>query len=210
MSPTGAAAPGVIDVLFVQGGGAGVHAEWDRVLVDSLRGALGPGYAVHYPAMPDEAEPAAATWGPALVQAFAVLRPGAVIVAHSVGATLALEALAAGAPTPPLAAIVLLAAPFVGPGGWLGDGGGARPELTARLPAGVPVYLYHGDADSVVPVEHLALHAAAIPAAHVRRLRGRDHQLDGDLSEVARDILALRSDDAGAASRGGEVRARGP
>ena len=35
---------------------------------------------------------------------------------------------------------------------------------------------------------HLDLYRKAIPQAHLRRLGGRDHQLDNDLSEVAQDI----------------------
>jgi hypothetical protein len=35
------------------------------------------------------------------------------------------------------------------------------------------------------------LYAQAIPRAVIRRLKGRDHQLDNDLSEVAEDIQRL-------------------
>ena len=34
-------------VLFVQGGGKGVHDDWDSKLVESLRKELGQGYAIH-------------------------------------------------------------------------------------------------------------------------------------------------------------------
>ena len=44
-------------VLFIQGGGAGAHDDWDDKLVDSLRGALGDGYVVLYPRMPAEDDP---------------------------------------------------------------------------------------------------------------------------------------------------------
>ena len=39
-------------VLFIQGGGAGTHDEWDDKLVESLRHELGDGYEVRYPRMP--------------------------------------------------------------------------------------------------------------------------------------------------------------
>jgi hypothetical protein len=35
---------------------------------------------------------------------------------------------------------------------------------------------------------HLDLYEKAIPQAHVRRLSGRDHQLNDDLSKVAQNI----------------------
>jgi len=41
--------------------------------------------------------------------------------------------------------------------------------------------------------EHVGLYARAIPQAVVRRLTGRDHQLNNDMSEVATDIRRLVS-----------------
>ena len=180
------------DVLFVQGAGEGVHANWDDKLVDSLRRALGPRYAVRYPRMPNEADPALTTWRPVLEQELASLRPGAVVVGHSVGGTIVIHVLSDAAPIAAVGAIVLIAAPFFGAGGWPSDDIEARPDLAARLPAGVPVFLYHGEEDDTVPVSHVELYAAAIPHAHVRRLAGRDHQLNNDLSEVASDIRELK------------------
>jgi len=59
------------------------------------------------------------------------------------------------------------------------------------LPKATPIYLYHGNADDIVPFAHIALYAKAIPHAFVRRLKGRNHQLDNDLAEVAADVRAL-------------------
>ena len=188
------------DVLFVQGGGSGVHDEWDIRLVESLRRELGPRWEVRYPRMPNEADPQVATWRPSLERELASLRDGAVVVGHSVGGTMLIHVLAESAPRVVLDAIVLVAAPFVGPGGWDSDEIEPRADLAARLPAGVPVFLYHGEDDAVAPVAHLELYARAIPRARVRRLAGRDHQLNDDLSEVASDLRALALD--GARSRG--------
>jgi pimeloyl-ACP methyl ester carboxylesterase len=55
----------------------------------------------------------------------------------------------------------------------------------------MPVYLYHGSRDGTAPLEHVRLYAKAIPYAVVRRLAGRDHQLNNDMSEVAADIRRL-------------------
>ena len=190
-------APVVKDVLFVQGAGEGVHAEWDRKLVESLRRELGPGYEVRYPLMPNEADPTLATWKPALEQEFAALRNGAIVVGHSVGGALLISVLTQSAPTATLAAIVLIAAPFIGADGWTSEEIAPQSGLAKRLPLGVPVFLYHGENDDVVPVAHVELYARAIPGAYVRRLAGRDHQLNNDLSDVARDIRDLESRGAG-------------
>jgi pimeloyl-ACP methyl ester carboxylesterase len=96
--------------------------------------------------------------------------------------------LADSKPKADLGALVLLATPFVGDGGWTSGDIPPGSDLASRLPLAVPVLLYHGENDDTVPVAHVELYARAIPRAQVRRLPGRDHQLNNDLSEVARDI----------------------
>jgi hypothetical protein len=49
---------GIRQILFIQGGGAGAHDEWDDKLVESLRRELGAGHEVRYPRMPGEGDPA--------------------------------------------------------------------------------------------------------------------------------------------------------
>ena len=117
---------GTRQILFIQGGGAGAHDEWDDKLFDSLKREL--------------------------------------------------------------RAIVLIAAPFVGAGGWPGDEFELPHNLGARLPQGVPVHVFHGLQDETAPPSHADLYARAIPHAQLHRLPGRDHQLDNDLSEVAKTI----------------------
>ena len=178
-------------ILFVQGGGEGTHDEWDDKLVDSLRHELGAGFEVRYPRMPAEDDPMASTWVPVIRQEIASLDRGAVLVGHSVGATMLVHALSDHAPARPLAAIVLLAAPFVGRGGWPGDKFDLTDDLGDRLPRGVPVHLFHGTADDTVPPAHAGLYARAIAQAQVHPLPGRDHQLGNDLGVVAEVIRAL-------------------
>jgi hypothetical protein len=93
-----------------------------------------------------------------------------------------------------LGAIFLIAAPFVGEGGWQSDGWTPQRELGGKLPAGVPIHLYHGLADDIAPSTHAELFAHAIPQARLCRLAGRDHQLNNDLSEIAEVIRSLAAD----------------
>jgi predicted alpha/beta hydrolase family esterase len=185
------------DVLFIQGAGEGTHANWDIHLVESLRQQLGPSHSVRYPEMPDEANPTVAAWRPVLERELATLQPGSVVIGHSIGGTVLIHVLAEAAPSSALGAIVLIAAPYIGEGGWTSEELAPRADLAERLPAGAPIFLYHGLDDTEVPASHVDRYAAAIPSAQVRRLAGRDHQLNNDLSEVARDIREL---DARAAS----------
>jgi predicted alpha/beta hydrolase family esterase len=181
----------VKQVLFVQGAGTGTHDEWDNHLVDSLKRQLGSGYDVRYPRMPNEADPTYAQWRDALVRELAALREGAIIVGHSIGAAFVVHALADDPPPRKPAGIFLVAPPFIGLGGWRNDDIPAKTELGSLLPRGAPVFLYHGTQDDIVPLAHVDLYRHAIPQATVRRLHGRDHQLNNDLAEIAADIRAL-------------------
>ena len=184
----------MVDVLFVQGGGAGTHDDWDAALVASLSAALGDGYVVHYPRMPDEDDPRYDRWAAAirseLDRPAAGEGDGAVVVGHSVGGAILVQALAEQPPRRPVAAVVLLAAPFLGAGGWPADGFEPVPDLGARLPQ--EVHVVHGLADGTVPPAHADLYAAAVPQAHVHLLPDRDHQLGGDLREVAALVTRRR------------------
>lgn len=178
----------VRQVLFIQGGGAGVHDGWDNKLVDSLRRELGDRYEVRYPHMPGEDDPSYARWSAAIRREMTALGDGAVLVGHSVGGTILVNALAGRPPEREPGAIVLIAAPFVGPGGWPSDEFEPPGDLGARLPPGVPVHVFHGLRDETIPPSHADLYARVIPQARLHRLSGRDHQLGNDLSDVAKAI----------------------
>jgi pimeloyl-ACP methyl ester carboxylesterase len=201
----------VRQLLFVQGGGAGTHDAWDNRLVDSLRRHLADGYEIRYPRMPDEDDPRYATWSAAIARELAGLDDGAVVIGHSVGGTILAAVLASRPPSrlpslfpsplPSLfpsrlpgrtpAAIVLIAAPFVGAGGWPGEEFELPHDLGARLPQGVPLHVFHGLRDETAPPSHAELYRRAVPQAQLHLLPGRDHQLDDDLGEVARVLGTL-------------------
>lgn len=178
-------------ILFVQGGGEGAHDEWDAKLVATLMRELGSGYKVHYPLMPNEASPDYAKWSAAIRREITSLGDGAILVGHSIGATILINALTEKPPKQTPGGIFLVAAPFIGDGGWPSDEIHPNPHLGEALPEGAPVFLYHGDKDETAPIGHVDLYTIAIPQARVLRLKGRDHQLNEDLSEVAQDILSL-------------------
>jgi predicted alpha/beta hydrolase family esterase len=159
-----------------------------RELVESLRGELGDGYEVRYPRMPQEDDPSYARWSAAIRRELTALDDGRVVVGHSVGGTILINMLAERSPEQQLRAIVLIAAPFVGVDGWPSDEFALPRDLGKRLPRGVPVHVFHGLEDRVVPPSHADLYARAIPSALVHQLPGRDHQLNDDLSDVAKTI----------------------
>jgi predicted alpha/beta hydrolase family esterase len=178
-------------VFFVQGGGRGAHDAWDSKLVASLKKELGRGYSVRYPRMPGEANPDTAAWKRAIARELRKLSDEVILIGHSIGAAILFDYLADGGQGGRPAAIFLISNPFIGDEGWPSEELRPTKDAATDLPKGVPIYVYHGTADGTVPVSHLEMFAKALPGAIVRRLEGRDHQLNGDLSELAHDIKRL-------------------
>ncbi|WP_018177494.1 alpha/beta hydrolase [Jongsikchunia kroppenstedtii] len=177
-------------IVFIQGGGAGTHDEWDNKLVDSLRSRLG-GVEIYYPRMPDEGDPSYAAWNPAIRRELTGLDDRAIAIGHSIGGPLLIQTLSEQPEPTPLAAIVLISAPFIGPGGWAGDEFELPNDLGTRLPPSAAVHLFHGLEDDIVPAAHAERYADVTPQATVHRLPGRDHQLNNDLREVASVLTTL-------------------
>ncbi len=179
------------DILFIQGGGSDTHDHWDQQLVESLKLSLGQRYWIHYPRMPHEDEPAYGPWKSAISENIDKLGDGLIIVGHSIGATILVNALASSPLNHSLYGLFLIATPFIGEGGWTSKEITVRKNLGARLPSDMPIFLYHGDNDDTAPIDHADLYAEAIPQAKIKRLKGRDHQLNNDMREIAHDILSL-------------------
>ena len=176
-------------VLFVHGAG-GEAFEEDAALVRSLREALGPDFGVEYPEMSDADAPEFGTWSARISRELSALDEGVILVGHSLGASILLKHLSEERVEKPIAGVFLIATPYWGTADWeaefkLGE------DFPETLPEGVPIFLYHGSDDEVVPFAHLALYAGRLPHATVREVEGRGHQLGDDLSEVAEDIEKL-------------------
>jgi predicted alpha/beta hydrolase family esterase len=148
-------------MLFVQGAGAGVHDQWDNKLVESLEWELGADFSIRYPQMPNEDDPSYAVWKPALIDECARLPDGAILVGHSIGGAFLLHTLVEERSRLRPAALFQIAAPFLGEGGWHSDEIEMRPVRQPRM--GLPVFLYHGTDDQVVPFTHARLYAKAVP-----------------------------------------------
>ena len=178
-------------VLFVQGGAEGAYKD-DARLAESLRSNLGPNYQVRYPAMPNEVDPDYQSWKRSILRGVQEMGEGAILVGHSIGASILIRMLADRVPRPSIAGVFLIAGPFWHDHEfWRWDEVALPDDAADHYPRDVPLFLYHGDEDEVVPVSHLDMYAKALPDAVVRRLPGRNHQLNGDMTEVARDIASL-------------------
>jgi uncharacterized protein len=182
-------------VLFIQGAGEGAYEE-DKKLAASLKRAVGSEYEVHYPAMPDEDNAPYEQWKQQIEKELAVMQGAIILMGHSVGASIIVKWLSEMELMKPIAGVFLMATPFWGGDGWKYEGyeelalpkGGA-----AKFPKGVPTFLYHCRDDETVPFDHLALYAEVLPQATVREFDEGGHQLNNDLSEVAKDVKTLQS-----------------
>lgn len=187
-------------ILFVHGAGDGAHEE-DEKLAESLRKELGTAYDVRSPQMPDEGNPEYGAWRDRISQELITMDGEPILVGHSFGASIVLRYLTEKAVEKPIAGVFLVATPYWGAEGWEVAEYELPEGFASGLPEGLPMFLYHGREDEVVPFEHLALYREELPNAAVRGVEGRGHQFDDDLSEVAQDIENV----SGEERRDGEV-----
>ena len=165
-------------VLVIQGGGAGAYEE-DAQLAAALQDALGSGYHVIYPHMPNEADPEYPAWKAQIAKELAVLDGNAIVVGHSAGGSVLLRYLAEEHVAQSIGGIFIIAAPYWGAEEWHAD-----------PPKEVPLFLYHSRDDAIIPFAHLALWAKKLGTAVTREVTG-GHQLNNDLAAVAKDITSL-------------------
>jgi predicted alpha/beta hydrolase family esterase len=180
-------------VLFIQGAGEGAYEE-DKILATSLQQALGAGYEVHCPAMPDESNAPYEQWKQIIVQELATMQGAIVLIGHSVGGSVLAKCLSEIEVAKPVVAVILMATPFWGGEGWRYDGYEELelpPDATAKFPRGPRLLLYHCRDDETVPVGHAAHFAAVLPHAQVRVLDKGGHQLDDVMPIVAQEIQSL-------------------
>jgi uncharacterized protein len=177
-------------VLFVHGGGEEAYEE-DRKLAENLQHELGTAYDVRFPRMPGADSPEYGAWRDHISQELAAPDGEAILVGHSLGASVLLKYVSEETADRPVAGLFLVATPYWGAEDWEVGEYELHPDFASKLPDDLPVFLYQSRDDEVVPFAHLALYAEKLPRATVCEFDGRGHQFDADLSEVARDIEQL-------------------
>ena len=177
-------------VLFIHGGGEGAYEE-DRNLALSLQDALGAAYDVQLPKMPNEGRPVYEAWKERITKELDALGDEAILVGHSLGASVLLKYLSEEEVEKHVVGLFLVATPYWGVEDWEVDEYALREDFASKIPKEMLVFLYHSRDDEVVPFAHAALYAEKLPRATVQEFDDRGHQFDDDLSEVARDIGRL-------------------
>jgi serine hydrolase len=178
-------------VLFIQGVGEGAHKA-DAMLANSLQKALGGGYDVQYPKMPEESKADMHTWIARIAEELGAHQDGSVVlVGHSMGGVALLKYLMQENPAKPIAGLFLLSTPSWDEDQWNFDDLRLPRDLAAKLSPIPRIFLYHNRDDEIVPFRHLALHAAKLPSAVVREGKRGGHQFGNDLANVADDIKGV-------------------
>jgi predicted alpha/beta hydrolase family esterase len=179
-------------ILFIHGAGEGAY-EADAKLARSLQSGLGSGFTVDCPEMPDEDNAPYDAWKQLIQKKVEAAEGPIILVGHSMGASHLAKILAETEMSAAIPGIFLIAAPYWGGEGWLYEGYEEieTPKDASKFPAGAKVFLYHARDDEVVPFDHLAMYRNLLPQATVRVIDSGGHQINNDLSVVAKDIKTL-------------------
>jgi predicted alpha/beta hydrolase family esterase len=177
-------------ILFIQGGAGEEDHAADAKLVVSLKNALGETYVVHYPLLPEEPEP---DFGrlKQIGKEISLIKGDIILIGHSLGASMLLKYLSESSSQKNITGIFLIATPY-----WSGDedwkqGLKLHQDFAGNIPKEIPIFLYHSQDDEEVPFGHLEFYIQNLPQATVRRITTGGHQLNNDLSSVAKDIQSL-------------------
>jgi predicted alpha/beta hydrolase family esterase len=178
------------NILFIQGGGNEGY-EADAKLAASLRQALGVAYDVHYPQLLSAEDLPDFGWPQQIGKEISRLNGEVVLVGHSLGASMLLKYLSERKIKNKITGIFLISTPY-----WRGEedwvqGLKLQEDFAGRLPKDIPIFLYHCRDDAEVPLVHLALYTQKLPQATVREIASGGHQLNNDLTLVAKDIKSL-------------------
>lgn len=177
-------------VIFIHGGGEGGY-EADTLLADSLRNELGDAYEVHNPqihfndALPDFG------WLKQIDKEISSIKEKAILVGHSFGASMLLKYLSENRIDKKIDGVFIIAAPY-----WSGDedwkqGIKLHKNFSDKIPKDIPIFLYQCKDDEEVPFAHLGLYRQKLSWATFRETPSGGHQLNNDLTIVAKDILSL-------------------
>jgi predicted alpha/beta hydrolase family esterase len=177
-------------VLFIQGAGDMWAPEGSGVFAKYLEKALGAGFDVIAPEMPDaDSEPHYLPWRDRIDAELRAIDEPVILVGHSFGGSVLLKYLAEGPPPVSITGFFLVSVPWWGPEGWAYDEYALPDDFASRLPE-IPPFLYHSREDPHVPFAHLALYEERLPNATSRSIDGSQHSFT-DLPVLISDIRQL-------------------
>ncbi len=174
-------------ILFIQGGGEGGY-EADKELVASLQAALGKEYDIDYPEIISDESLPDFGWTQQIANKISEMKSDVILAGHSLGAFMILKCLSENRVNKKITGIFLMATPF-----WNGNedwqtGLKLNENFADKLPQQVPLFFYHCKDDEVIPFSHLNDYRQKLTQATFREIKTGGHQLNNDLTLVAKDI----------------------
>lgn len=156
---------------------------------------MGDDYEVLMPEMPCARNAVYAEWTIWLEKFLPFFEDGVIVVGHSLGGIFCAQYLAQHTFPVDIAALFLLAAPFVAedaPERPLGDFvvPASLDNITAHIPH---VFLYHSTDDAVVPVADVYAYARLLPQAEVMLFDDRGHFTDATFPELTNHFATYAS-----------------
>jgi predicted alpha/beta hydrolase family esterase len=178
-------------IIFFHGGAGEEDYEADEKLVASLQSVLGATYSVRYPFLRNEETP---DYGrrKQIGHEISASPEDVILVGHSLGASMLLVYLSENAIAKKIAGIFLIATPF-----WNGEEDWVKPlklqsDYAEKLDKKIPLFFYHCLDDEEVPFAHFTIYRQQLPWASFREIPAGGHQLNNDLTLVAKDIKSIR------------------
>lgn len=178
-------------ILFIQGGGDGGY-EADKALVDSLQENLPNEYDIYYPELQTDESVSDFGWTRQIARKILEVKDDAIIVGHSLGASMLLKYFSENPVNKKIKGIFLISTPFwSGKEDWL-TGLKLQEDFAGKLPHEVPLFFYHCKDDEVAPFFHLEHYRQKVTYATFLEIETGGHQLNNDLAIIAQDIKSLR------------------
>ncbi|GAB6929092.1 alpha/beta fold hydrolase [Paenibacillus sp. JCM 10914] len=177
-------------VLFIHCAGVQGPSDGSNPLTAWLIEALGEGYEVIAPRMPDQIE--YATWQNQLEVEMDKLTGEVILIGHSLGGTVLAKYLSEASPKIKVKSLHLVASPYWGRDpDWQNEGFTLTNSYHADSLSACPVYIYHTQEDPVVPTAHAEHYLEYFPHATLRALAGQDHYFMEGLPVLAEDMRVI-------------------
>ena len=181
----------MVEVLFIHSAGTQGPGEGSNPLVAALREALPSGFSLRAPIMPEPDAPEAEPWIAAVKAETGGIAADFILVGHSLGGSILLQALERHGVPENLLGVVVLAAPFWGAPDWAYESFALSADAPARLKGLRKVIIMRGDRDEVVAEDHPERYRKVLPQGEIRILPGIDHEAANAAPELARAIADI-------------------
>lgn len=173
--------------MFIHGAGDPTADDGSFRLLDRLRPTVEQqGAKCFAPTLPQPESPDAKTWCAAITEEIIKLEAGSTLLAHSVGGSCALAALASQPGLGKISYLILVATPHWGRDpNWSARSFVLEPEYAERLQHIDSIHLVYSSDDEVVPISHMSFYSEEIPQAKRHALSGVGHIFaEGDISPL--------------------------